>query len=60
MYPKAKYHPTKPVACVKDEDEEKALGKGWFDHPLEAKLGRKLSNIERGSEELKAEAESKS
>lgn len=56
-YPKAKYNATKPVACVNDSTEEKALGKGWFDHPLDAKFGRKLTNVERGSNELKAEAE---
>lgn len=35
QYPKWKYHATKDAVIVKDEAEEKALGKGWKDSPAE-------------------------
>lgn len=35
-FPKWKYHPTLPGRIVKNAEEEKALGKGWFNNPNEA------------------------
>lgn len=47
-YPKWKYHATKPAAVVKDEAEEKALGKGWEDTP--AAFEKKEKTAEQGKE----------
>ncbi len=34
---------------VANETEDAALGKGWYEHPLDAQAGRVLTNAERGS-----------
>ena len=36
-YPKWKYHAIEPACVVDSEEAEKALGKGWFNHPNDAK-----------------------
>ena len=36
-YPKFKYHRTKEAKVVKNEDEERALGRGWANSPAEFK-----------------------
>ncbi|MGH9517176.1 MAG: hypothetical protein ACRD3P_16030 [Terriglobales bacterium] len=35
-FPKWKYHPTLPGKIVQNAEEEKALGKGWYNAPNEA------------------------
>jgi hypothetical protein len=35
-FPKWKYHPTLPGRIVKNDAEEKALGKGWYNRPDDA------------------------
>lgn len=37
-YPKALYHSTKGVALAQDEAAHKALGAGWGESPVDAKL----------------------
>jgi hypothetical protein len=32
-FPKCKYHPKHGSKIVQDSDEEKALGKGWYNNP---------------------------
>lgn len=34
IYPKWKFHKTKPAVIVDDKDEEKDLGSGWHDEPV--------------------------
>ena len=36
-YPKMKYHATLPPRTVANEEEDTALGPGWFEHPDDAK-----------------------
>lgn len=54
-YPRVKYHKDKLPVKVADENEEKALGEGWFDHPVDAKAGRELTS-ERGDPNFDPEA----
>ncbi len=35
-FPKCKYHTTLPVKVVQNAEEEKALGRGWYNNPAEA------------------------
>jgi hypothetical protein len=35
MFPKWKYHPTKPAVIVYTPEEERALGDGWVDSPAD-------------------------
>jgi len=32
-FPKVKYHPEKGTVTVQNAEEEKALGKGWYNNP---------------------------
>jgi len=32
-FPKVKYHPGKGTVTVQNAEEEKALGKGWYNNP---------------------------
>jgi hypothetical protein len=32
-FPKVKYHPKKDPVTVKNAEEEKSLGKGWYNNP---------------------------
>lgn len=41
VYPKWKYHATKPARIVKDAIEEHELGEEWFDSRKELREGRK-------------------
>ena len=41
-FPKVKYHATKPPVTVADVSEEKALGAGWHDAPVEKKAEPKV------------------
>jgi hypothetical protein len=49
-FPAARYAKGKAAVVVNDPGAEKALGKGWFEHPLDAEAGRKLTPAERGGE----------
>jgi hypothetical protein len=34
-FPKMKYHPERGTTIVKNPEEEKSLGKGWYNNPNE-------------------------
>jgi hypothetical protein len=47
-FPAARYAKGKAPVVVADPGAEKALGKGWYEHPADAEAGRKLTPVERG------------
>jgi hypothetical protein len=47
-FPKWKYHPTLPARIVQNAEEEKALGKGWYNTPNDLpKPSKLIATIER-------------
>jgi hypothetical protein len=45
-FPKWKYHPTLGSKIVKNAEEEKALGKGWYNNPNEFPKPPEPSRVE--------------
>jgi hypothetical protein len=46
-FPKWKYHPTQPAKIVKNSEEEKALGKGWYNTPTAMQKAMEPTRIAR-------------
>lgn len=58
-YPKVKYHKDKDPVTVKNAEEEKALGPGWFNHPNLTVEEPAPPAVEEKPEEPQAEPPSK-
>lgn len=56
MYPKWKYHRTEAPKVVNDEQEEKDLGEGWEEAPIEAEAApSKEAGDDHGDDDTKTE-----
>ena len=53
VYPTWRYHKTETAVIVQDEAEDKALGKGWSDHPAEPKEEVETTTVSKMSKLLK-------